>query len=103
MDLEKIKEEYDKGANSEITGITREEWAVMELVRLWMSEGIGKKSSKIKGTTPRRMNVHIKAMLNKLEKHWFEFLELIESNDKERFRIVIKKNIPELYKVWNDN
>lgn len=108
MDLQAVLKEFNRtnqkkegGEVSKMTDLEKREWAVMEIVRLWLANGVGKKNSRIRDSKPRRMKTHIRAMLNKVEKHWFEFLELIDSDDKGLFRIVLKKNIPELYRIYD--
>ena len=98
MDLQKIKKEYDKSHSPDID---KKKWVIMELIRLWMANGLGNKKTRLRDSNPRWLNTHTRAMLNKLERHWFEFLELIESNDKDLFRKMIKDKLPDLHKIWH--
>jgi len=98
MDLQKIKKEYEKSRSPDLD---KKKWAVMELIRIWLAHGIGNNKTRIRDTNPRWLNTHTRAMLNRLERHWFEFLGLIDANDKDLFKSTIKERMPDLYKIWN--
>jgi hypothetical protein len=83
--------------NNLLTGV------VFEMIRIWLSSGIGKRKTRIRDVqgAPFRRLIHITAMLNRLEKHWKEFIKKIRiKNQDEYFVEIIKQQIPDLYALW---
>lgn len=116
IDNEKILEEYKRqeligGKDIEAGKLTQKELnrnlkggVCVELMRIWMGSGIGKKSLKLRDAKnikdQKGKRDFIKSMLNMVEWHWIELSQELNDSKAGDFRDYLSEHHRKLYDIW---